>query len=68
MHEYEIRLLSAGHTIAIIEEVQFSDHAAIRSGKKVAGDRPFEVWRGLDCIYSTPRVYGTPEVGHSPYV
>jgi hypothetical protein len=54
MHEYEIRVLSAGHTVMIMEEVQLSDHAAIRSGKKIAADRPFEVWRGLDCIYGRP--------------
>ncbi len=68
MHTYEIRVLSVGHTIAIVEEVHFSDHAAIRSGKNVAGVKPFEVWRGSDCVYATPRVYGTPKVGHSPHL
>ena len=51
MHEYEIRILSGGHIILVMEEILLSDHAAIRSAKKVAADRPFEVWRGLDCIY-----------------
>jgi hypothetical protein len=51
MHEYEIRILSAGHTVAVIDEVQRSDSFAIRSAKKFAGTRPFEVWRGSDCVY-----------------
>ena len=51
MHEYEIRVLSTEHTILAMEEIQLSDHAAIRSARKIADDRPFEVWCGLDCIY-----------------
>jgi hypothetical protein len=53
MHEYEIRLLSAGHTIAIIEEMHLSDHGAITSARKYADGNRFEVWRGDDCIYRT---------------
>ena len=55
MHEYEIRVVSSGHAIVVIEEMHISDHAAVRSAKKLAGDRPFEVWRGLDCIYEPPK-------------
>src|SRR5438067_2110488 len=47
MHEYEIRVLSAGRTVLITSQIQLSDHAAIRSGRKMAADKPFEVWRGL---------------------
>jgi hypothetical protein len=54
MHEYEIRVLSSGHTIAVLEEMHFSDHAAVRSAREFAGDLPCEVWRGIDCIYETP--------------
>ncbi len=63
MHEYEIRILSARHTIAIIEEVHFNDHGAVRSAKKLAGDRHFEVWRGLDCIYGTDGASREPKGG-----
>jgi len=52
MHEYEIRVLSSGHATVIIEQTHLSDHAAVRSARKFAGDLPFEVWRGLDCIYA----------------
>jgi hypothetical protein len=53
MHEYEIRILKAGgECSAIVEEIQLSDHAAIRSAQKMARGNPFEVWRGLDCIYA----------------
>ena len=52
MQEYEIRVLSSGHPILITEAKYFSDHAAVRSAKSLAADRPFEVWRGSDCIYA----------------
>ena len=51
MHEYEIRVLSSGHAALIVAEIYLNDQAAIRSARKFAGDRPFEVWRGVDCIY-----------------
>lgn len=52
MREYEIRILRADRkTDTIIEVVHLNDHAAIRAAKKFAEARPFEVWRGLDCIY-----------------
>lgn len=66
MHEYEIRVLSAGHAVFIIEEMHLSDHAAVRSAKKFAGDRTFEVWRGLDCIYEPPAATRVPGVGGYP--
>jgi hypothetical protein len=51
MHEYEIRILgSAGSPALIIPDIQLSDEAAIRSARKIAGGRPFEVWRGLERI------------------
>ena len=52
MQEYEIRILKADHTPdTVIEVIHLNDHAAIRAAKKFAQARPFEVWRGLDCIY-----------------
>jgi len=53
MHEYEIRVLSSEHAALIVEEIHLNDQAAIRSARKFAGDRPFEVWRGVDCIHAT---------------
>lgn len=53
MHEYEVRICNAdGQTTIIAAEVQLNDHAAVRSARKLAQGRKFEVWRGLDCIYS----------------
>lgn len=55
MHEYEIRILNTdGSTALICEEVQLHDTAAIRSASRMALGRPFEVWRGLDCVRSAP--------------
>jgi hypothetical protein len=64
MHEYEIRILSQGHTLAIIEEVHLNDHSAVRAGQKAAAGRKFEVWRGLDCIYGISNTPRGPEPGH----
>lgn len=52
MQVYEIRFLRADHSPATIMEVMhLNDNAAIRAAKKMAEAKPFEVWRGLDCIY-----------------
>ena len=53
MDEYEIRVLNSNGTCsAIIEQIQLNDHAAIRSAQRIAKEKKFEVWRGLDCIYA----------------
>ncbi len=49
MQIYEIRILSENQTI--IESAFLNDHAAVRAAQKFAAGKPFEVWRGLDCIY-----------------
>ena len=54
MHEYELRILNANRTTDLVIEVaHINDNAAIRQGRKIAEGRPFEVWRGLDCVYGT---------------
>jgi len=64
MREYEIRVLSSGHTTMIIEQTHLSDHAAVRSARKFAGDRPFEVWQGTDCIYAPSKAASTAAEFH----
>lgn len=51
MQEYEFRILCSGRGDTIIEIMHASDSAAIRSAGIMARGRPFEVWRGLDCIH-----------------
>jgi hypothetical protein len=52
MHEYEIRILRADKSTAtVIEVMHLNDNAAIRSARVTANGNPFEVWRGLDCVY-----------------
>jgi hypothetical protein len=51
MHVYEIRVLSAGKIIAVIEEMHLNDRSAIRSAKKFGSGKPFEVWCGPVCVY-----------------
>ncbi len=51
MGEYEIHILqSEGSPSIITAEIHFSDESAIRSARKMAHGRQFEVWRGLECI------------------
>ena len=65
MREYEIRVLNNGRTSAVYEVVHLSDHAAIRAAQNFSGGLPFEVWRGLDCIYETPRTDLAPRANHA---
>jgi hypothetical protein len=61
MSEYEIRILKADRsTDTLIEVVHVSDFAAIRAARKFAEARPFEVWRGLECIYDGKRTKSRP--------
>jgi hypothetical protein len=55
MQGYEIRILGQGHGDIIIEVVHLNDNAAVRSARKMAEGKPFEVWRGLDCVYGGAR-------------
>jgi hypothetical protein len=51
MHQYEIRILrDDGSTAIIAADIQLNDDAAIRSARRIARGRRFEVWRGMDCI------------------
>jgi hypothetical protein len=51
MDHYEIRILpSPGFPTMVMAGVQLSDFEAIRSARKMARGRPFEVWKGLECV------------------
>lgn len=55
MHEYEIRFLRADHsTDTIMMVMHLNDNAAVRAAKRMVEARPFEVWRGMQCIYCPP--------------
>jgi hypothetical protein len=50
---YEIRLLrDDGSPAVIAEEIYLCDQAAIRAAEGIAHGKSFEVWRGIDCIFS----------------
>ena len=52
MREYEIRILKpAKSSSMIIEAFHASDTAAIAVAQRLAGENPFEVWSGLECIH-----------------
>jgi hypothetical protein len=52
MREYEIRILQAkGSPTLIAAEIHLTDESAVRSGKRMAQERPFEVWRDDERLY-----------------
>ncbi len=56
MHEYQFRILRYDLTTSLMtEEVHLSNNAAFRAARKLANGRPFEVWRGMDCIFGPAR-------------
>jgi hypothetical protein len=55
MHDYEILILNESHRpSAMVEMMEPSDDAAIRSAVSIARGRAVEVWRDLDCVYRAP--------------
>ena len=60
MDMYKIRILNPDlSTDLVIAMPHASDHAAIRSARRIAGARGVEVWRDLDCVLPPPRRNGT---------
>ena len=54
MHDYEILILDSNHhPSTMVEVMEASDAAAIRSAMRFARGRDVEVWRDLDCVYRT---------------
>lgn len=52
MKYYEIRVFNAaGRTSIIYHRLHTNDQAAILAGKEIAGDRAFDLWRGMDCVF-----------------
>ena len=57
MDMYEIRILNPDLTTDLVVAIpHISDHAAIRAARKMAGARPVEVWRDLDCVLAPPKL------------
>jgi hypothetical protein len=55
MELYEVRILRHDDTaLTDFEQHYLNDEAAIRSARFFAGDRPFQVWRRSQCIFTQP--------------
>ena len=67
MPAYEIHVLKDDRysAAAIHERILLDDEAAISQGRKLAGGAPFEVWRGLDCVYGLASARCLPRAGVS---
>ena len=54
MDDYEIRIVKKGKFPFVYECTQLNDHAAIRRAQSLVEEGDLvEVWRGLDCVYTT---------------
>lgn len=52
MHEYQIRIFDiGGNPLLVAEEIHLRDRTAINAAHRQARGRPYEVWRGQDCIF-----------------
>lgn len=52
MRDYEIVILGGdARPKAFVEMQEAGDDGAIRAGVRIAGERPFEVWRDLVCVH-----------------
>ena len=61
MENYEIRIVKKGHQPVILAGPHTSDFAAVRRAKSLADENDeVEVWRDLNCLYSTR----SGEAGH----
>lgn len=67
MFEYEIRILKAdGSASVITKSWHGSSEAAIRSARRMAQARPFEVWQDDYCVYSTMAAMETSQPPDRP--
>ena len=54
MHEYEIRIFGEHDSnIEVYETLLSSIALAIGEGRRIAAGSPFEVWLGMDCVFTT---------------
>jgi hypothetical protein len=54
LENYEIRIVKKGSAPVIYACPQASDYAAVRRAQTLAGpEDQVEVWRELDCVYTT---------------
>jgi hypothetical protein len=54
MENYEIRIVKKGHRLVVLAGPHTSDLAAVRRAQSLADkDDEVEVWRDLNCLYST---------------
>jgi hypothetical protein len=54
MREYEIKVFGEhDDDIAVYEAFLSSVALAIGEGRRIAAGNPFEVWLGMDCVFTT---------------
>lgn len=65
MQDFEIRILNFDGTLSLItQSTHLNSLAAISSGKRLAGSRPFEVWCAERCLYTSlapPPMFDPPK-------
>ena len=54
MPDYEVRILCHGRGFTHLEILYLNDSTAILAAETLAAGRPFEVWRGRQCVHGVP--------------
>jgi len=53
MKQYEIRVFDdKGKTSLVFHRTHSDDQVAIEDAIELAGDRAFDLWRGMDCLFA----------------
>ena len=53
MKQYEIRVFDdRGKTSLVFHRTHSDDQVAIEDAIELAGDRAFDLWRGMDCLFA----------------
>ncbi len=52
MHEYEVRIFDGKAVSTVLAVAYLSNNMAVSGAKRLAQGKPFEVWRGLDCVFT----------------
>ena len=64
---YEFRMLNSAGTIkSATQEAHITDILAIRAARRIATGDPFEVWRGITCIYPAGLLPAKPTSAPGP--
>lgn len=58
MTSYEVRVLDEAGPTLIFHRHHADDRSAIEAAKAIAGDKAFDLWRGMECLFISDGLCG----------